>query len=88
MLESQSSFGVELEARLALAEITAEAGDLAEARRILDEVGREATARGWNLVADKAAAVEQRIDIDSRRLNQFRRELVSLVSVGCSGIDS
>ena len=61
---AQSSFGVELEARLALAEITAEAGDQDRARLILSELGGEATARGWNLVADKAAVVSQRLVVD------------------------
>jgi len=61
---AQSSFGVELEARLALAEITAEAGDPGQAREILSELGREATARGWNLVADKASVIAQRLAVD------------------------
>jgi len=61
---AQSSFGVELEARLALAEITAEAGDPDEALLILSELGREATARGWNLVADKASVVSKGLAVD------------------------
>ena len=60
----QSSFGVELEAQLALAEVKAEAGRTEEAVRLLDEVGREATARGWNLVADKAAFVKDRFNLN------------------------
>ncbi len=54
---AQSSFGVELEARLVLAEISAEAGDLNAARRILGELSQEASARGWNLIADRASAI-------------------------------
>ncbi len=57
---AQSSFGVEIEARLALAEIMAEAGDIDDARRLLAEVKSDATARGWIHVADKAAEVEKR----------------------------
>jgi tetratricopeptide (TPR) repeat protein len=57
---SQSSFGVEIEARLAKAEIMADAGDEDAAGRLLGEVKNDATARGWILVADKAAVVENR----------------------------
>jgi len=56
----QSSFGVEIEARLAMAEILAEAGDVDDARRFLSEVKSDAIARGWIHVADKAAEVEKR----------------------------
>ncbi len=56
----QSSFGVEIEARLAMAEIMAEAGDVEGARRLLGEVKRDATGRGWIHVADKAGEVEKR----------------------------
>jgi len=56
---AQSSFGVEIEARLAMAEIMAEAGDVDDARRLLSEVKSDATARGWIHVADKAAEVEK-----------------------------
>jgi eukaryotic-like serine/threonine-protein kinase len=62
---SQSSFGVEIEGRLAMAEIMAESGDEKGARRLLAEVKNDATARGWILVADKAAEVEER-SVDSR----------------------
>ncbi len=61
---AQSSFGVELEARLALAEILADAGQSDRAQRLLEEIGREATARGWNLVADRASVIARRIEID------------------------
>jgi predicted negative regulator of RcsB-dependent stress response len=57
---AQSSFGVEIEARLAMAEIMAESGDVDGARRLLSDVKRDATARGWIHVADKAAEVEKR----------------------------
>jgi tetratricopeptide (TPR) repeat protein len=56
---AESSFGVELEAALALAEVEAAAGRSDQARRRLDDVGRRATARGWTLVADKAAALPE-----------------------------
>jgi len=56
---AQSSFGVEIEARLAMAEIMAEAGDADDARRLLSEIKNDATARGWIHVADKAAEVEK-----------------------------
>ncbi len=62
---TQSSYGVEIEARLALAEIAADAGRAGEAQRRLGEVRREATARGWILVADRAAVIEKRLS-DSR----------------------
>jgi len=57
---SQSSFGVEIEARLALAEIMAEAGEEEAAEKLLREVKSDATARGWIHVADKAAEVGKR----------------------------
>jgi tetratricopeptide (TPR) repeat protein len=51
----QSSFGVELEAQLALAQVLADAGRTAEAMRALDDVDRAATAKGWILVSDRAS---------------------------------
>jgi tetratricopeptide (TPR) repeat protein len=54
---TQSSYGVELEARLAMAEVAAGAGRVEEAGRLVTEIRRDATARGWILVADKAAVV-------------------------------
>jgi len=62
---AESSFGVEIEARLAMAEIAAGAGRTEEARRRLEEVSREATARGWMLVADRAAVIENRLGDES-----------------------
>ncbi|MCU0302801.1 MAG: protein kinase [Thermoanaerobaculales bacterium] len=50
----EASLGVELEAKLAMAEVLAGSGRPEEARRRLDEIRREAVARGWMLVADKA----------------------------------
>ena len=61
---AQSSFGVELEAKLALGEVLADAGESNEAQRLLDEIGREATAKGWNLVADRVSVVSRRIETD------------------------
>ena len=58
---TQSSYGVELEARLVKAEVAALAGRTDAARRAFDELRREATARGWTLVADKASAAENRL---------------------------
>ena len=59
---NQSSLGVELEARLVMAEILARAGRADEARQWLEEVRREAVARGWMLVADKARVIADGID--------------------------
>jgi tetratricopeptide (TPR) repeat protein len=58
---AESSFGVEIEARLVLAEIIGGEGRTGEARRRLEEVSREATARGWILVADRAAVANKRL---------------------------
>lgn len=58
---TESSFGVEIEARLALAEIAANSGRTEDALRRLEDVSREATARGWKLVADRAAVIEKRL---------------------------
>lgn len=49
-----SSHGVELEARLALAEAAAAAGDRQRALRLLEQLRRSAAARGWQLAAAKA----------------------------------
>jgi tetratricopeptide (TPR) repeat protein len=54
--------GVELEARLALAEELAGAGRTDDARVRLADVRREAIARGWMHVADRAAVLEQRLE--------------------------
>jgi hypothetical protein len=58
---TQSSYGVELEARLVKAEVAAMSGRTDAARRAFDDLRREATARGWTLVADKASAAEKRL---------------------------
>ena len=61
---AQSSLGVELEAKLAMAEVLSDAGRVDEARKRLDEVQREAVAQGWMLVADKASVLARRLDGD------------------------
>jgi tetratricopeptide (TPR) repeat protein len=58
---TQSSYGVELEAKLVMAEVAAVAGRTDAARRAFDELRREASARGWTLVADKASVEENRL---------------------------
>ncbi|MGD8440539.1 MAG: tetratricopeptide repeat protein, partial [Holophagae bacterium] len=67
---AQSSLGVELEAKLAMAEIQIGAGRPDAARMWLDEVQREAVAQGWMLVADKASVLGQRLDGDRKLTNQ------------------
>jgi len=57
----ESIYGVELEVRLAMAEISAEAGRAEEARQRFDDLIRDATARGWILMADKASAARKRL---------------------------
>jgi tetratricopeptide (TPR) repeat protein/TolB-like protein len=58
----QSIYGVELEARLVMGEVAAGDGRTDEARRRLTDVEREANARGWTLVADRASAARKTLD--------------------------
>jgi tetratricopeptide (TPR) repeat protein len=64
--KQESSYGVELEARLVMAEVLAESGRIDEARGLFDDLMRDATARGWTLVADKAEAIKKRLTAPSR----------------------
>ena len=56
-----ASLGVELEARLVLAEVLARAGRTREAVQRLRNLRQDATGRGWILVADRAATIEDRL---------------------------
>ncbi len=59
---AQPNLAMEFEAELARADLLRASGRSSDARRVLEAVAQKAEARGWLLVANRAAAARDRLD--------------------------